>query len=123
MTRKQAQKRLENCGFVFDTEIPNGDRECLYGTKSPEHAVDVGRDTFIPDYRSAFVSARMAGSGPAGFYYVTSHIIGTYHKYRSRACHDMKTKFDNIYGSGRTLKQAVEVFIHNLEYSIYHHHD
>lgn len=105
---KQFEKFVRRIGFeVSDKEHPffatgpirNSDMDCIKKL--------MGKNHFIPNgYRGVFLGEAVDG------FYVTSHIRGTYRGYRCRnetPDHDTA----NIFGHGKTQKEALENFIQN----------
>ena len=119
MTKQQAQKALEKIGFRFPVIPRDPVPESLYGTITPETVVNVGKNTFHHRNRDVYVTGLNRWPKDKNFYYITSHIRGTLHHYRTRYYHDHDADFLNIFASGKTRGEAVRAFIHNFQNRIY----
>ena len=98
MTFTQARKRLEKLGF--------GEWIGTWGCKAPE-SYDCKSDHFVPRNRDVFFAKCNDG------YYVTSHIRGKLRRYRCKTWYNDVDKA-NIFGGGKTLREAIEVFEKNF---------
>lgn len=98
MNLKQASKKIATLGFNIGVNDTHG----KFGTIKPE-PYPVSGGYFFPHFRDVFIGKCNKG------WYITSHIHGTYRRYRER-CEPYDFKVANIFGGGKTLKQAVEKF-------------
>lgn len=94
---------LPSLGFKMN---PSGADCADFGTQ-PAEPYNVGKDHFTPSFRSVFVGKCKGG------YYVTSHIQGEFRRYRARRTES--ATFGNIFGGGKTRRQALLQFADNFK--------
>lgn len=104
---KDAVSLLKSSGF----EIQRIDENSAWGQIKNE-PVSLGKDHFAPRYRSVYLSDAVGG------YYVTSHIVGDFRKYRGRTWH-IGYEVANIFGHGKTAVEAVNNFLSNFKQKRY----
>ena len=83
----------------------------------PAEKYDTGKNHFIPKFRTIYVSSEMYPGTDKSFFYVTSSIHGKMRLYRHKDW--FETDVANIFASGKTLREAVSKFKHNLTHLIY----
>ena len=105
MNKQQAIIRLKNLGFKFDFV------SISFGTMDAE-PIDMRPDHFTPIHRDVYFAPCCGG------WYVTSHILGTMRR-RYRRRNSEKTDVANIFGGGKTLQEAIEVFERNFKSKTY----
>lgn len=99
---KTALTILKDAGFAFTSEdFPT------FGTIKAEH-VDFGKDYVVCHFRDVFL-AKVENE-----YYVTSHIICDYRRYRWRET-ERGMKVANIFASGKTAEEAAQKFVDNFK--------
>lgn len=89
---------LANAGFTMTQDN--------FGTIAPE-PYNVGKDHFALKFRDVFIGETFNHE-----FYVTSHIHGTMRLYRCRNSYE--TTIANIFGMGKTAKEAVKDFINHF---------
>lgn len=104
-----AIKLLESIGFRVDNDAMNDPLYTgIFATCTAE-PVNLHPHHFTPAFRSVFVGEC------AGGYYATSHITGELRLFRQhRKNTDKAAKIRNIFGSGKTELEAVQVFARNM---------
>ena len=107
MTLKQARQELSKLGFYFNPAHKTLSGEIRFGTGDAED-YDVSPNHFNSECRHIYI-----GTAINGGFYVTSTITGMYRKYRSRRCD--RAGLGNIFGHGKTLREAVEMFVNNFK--------
>ena len=98
MKLPEAIKRLSSLGFKMGVV----DAVPFWGTIEAEPC-DSGKDSFTPLYRDVFIGRAKGG------WYITSHIKGTYRRYRCR--NEQQVCRANIFGGGTTLEEALTEFV------------
>ncbi len=102
-----AIKLLESIGFRIE-EGDNPFYSGIFATKTAE-PVNLKPHHFTPAFRSVFVGECVGG------YYATSHITGELRLFRQRRKNtDRTAKVRNVFGSGKTELEAVQVFARNM---------
>ena len=98
---------LPSLGFTMN---PSG-ANCVDFGRIEAEPYNVGKDHFQPFFRHVFIGKCKGG------YYVTSHINGNMRKYRCRIQYE--AKIGNIFGGGKTRRQAIERFAENFRNKSY----
>jgi hypothetical protein len=107
MNTKQAIVKLKALGFKFDQpDVPQ------FGTTAPEPYNVVGKDHFKARTRSVYFAKAKGG------FYVTSHLLGDFRRYRGRTTYD-NFSVANIFGMGKTLSAAINDFTVNFKAKTY----
>lgn len=112
-----AIKLLESIGFRIEEDEMNyamnqpinaGVYIGIYATRTAE-PVNLHPHHFTPAFRDVYVGEC------AGGYYATSHIVGELRHYRQHHRNtDKAAKIRNVFGSGKTELEAVQVFARNM---------
>ena len=111
-------KKMEDAGFMLCPEVSVGN---LWFERDITHPRDIKRvvDHLYPHHfhatsnRGVFAAHMYDDDATKDFWYVTSNLSGEYRQYRGRNFYN--AKFGNIFGSGKTLAQAVDVFLKNYK--------
>jgi hypothetical protein len=109
MTLRQARAALGKLGFKFDSSLKFMDGSLRFGMIAPE-PVTFWPDTFTPNSRHLVISSKNKNVDPAtgNCFSVSSSISGNYRKFRHKYAY--RTDVKNIFGMGKTLREAVEDF-------------
>jgi len=105
---KNAIALLTAAGFHFNPEHGGA-----FGTIAPE-PFNVGKDHFFPHFRGVYIGKSVGG------FYVTSHIVGDFRRYRQRVYNTQhNASLANIFGGGKTALEAVKIFLANFKSKTY----
>lgn len=111
---KLIKQTLEKLGFKM--HVYEGVESPQFATIAAE-SYSVGKNHFTPRSRHVYVSTAMYPTTIKNFYYITSNISGMYRGYRCKNSYE--TEIGNIYASGKTVKEALELFVYNFTHKIY----
>lgn len=105
----QARKQLTILGFTMN---PHG-AECKnWGRKTPEQ-FHTSHHILSSPFRDVFIGKARGG------WYVTSHIKFTARRFRARLHNAFDHSTANIFGGGKTLAKAMEIFTSNFNRGFY----
>ena len=109
-SRERIVKEFEKLGFDVMKKDKLMSELSVFGI-IPAEPYNVGKNHFAPTYRSVFFGTAKGG------YYITSGIHGKMRLYHCRSTED--TEIGNIFGHGKTIKEALKNFAYNFTNKIY----
>ena len=106
----QVRQRLTALGFTMNTN-PTDCKD--WGTMTPELFTHAGLHCLSVPFRDVFIGKSVNG------WYITSHIKFTARRFRARRYNTFTAELKNIFGMGKTLKDAIQDFENNFNLKVY----